>query len=248
MGESEQKVALVTGASRGIGKSIALRLAADGVLVVVNYSKNESAARDVVSEIEKGGGKAEISGFDVSDFDAVQKNMDDIIERHGGIHILVNNAGVTHDTLLLRMNKEDWDEVINTNLNGVFNCTKAVTRTMIRQRTGRIINITSVVGEMGNSGQTNYAASKAGIIGFTKAAARELAPRSITVNAISPGFIETDITNELPEDIRKQYIERIPMGRFGTPEDVAGVVAFLVSEEATYITGEVVRVNGGIYT
>jgi 3-oxoacyl-[acyl-carrier protein] reductase len=248
MGESEQNVALVTGASRGIGKSIALRLAADGAFVVVNYSKSESAARDVVSEIEKGGGKAEISGFDVSDFDAVQKNMDDIIERHGGIHILINNAGVTHDTLLLRMNKEDWDEVINTNLNGVFNCTKAVTRTMLRQRTGRIINITSVVGEMGNSGQTNYAASKAGIIGFTKAAARELAPRSITVNAISPGFIETDITNELPEDIRKQYIERIPMGRFGTPEDVAGVVAFLVSEEATYITGEVVRVNGGIYT
>jgi 3-oxoacyl-[acyl-carrier protein] reductase len=248
MAESEQKVALVTGGSRGIGKSIALRLAAEGAYVVVNFAKNESAANDVVAEIEKSGGRGEVSGFDVSDFDAVQKNVEEIIDKHGGIHILVNNAGVTHDTLLLRMNKEDWDEVLNTNLDGVFNCTKAVTRTMIKQRSGRIINITSVVGEMGNSGQTNYAASKAGIIGFTKAAAREMAPRTITVNAISPGFIETDITNELPEDIRKQYIDRIPMGRFGTPEDVAGVVAFLTSDEASYITGEVIRVNGGIYT
>jgi 3-oxoacyl-[acyl-carrier protein] reductase len=146
------------------------------------------------------------------------------------------------------MDKNDWDSVITTNLTGVFNCTKAVTRTMIKQRSGRIINITSVVGEMGNSGQTNYAASKAGIIGFTKAAARELAQRSVTVNAISPGFIETDITNDLSEEIRKQYIEKIPMGRFGRPEDIAGVVAFLTSDEASYITGEVIRVNGGIYT
>ncbi len=231
MGESEQKVALVTGGSRGIGKAIALRLAAEGAFVVVNYAKNQSAAEDVVAEIEKSGGKGAVSGFDVSDYDAVQKKVEEIIEEHGGLHILVNNAGVTHDTLLLRMNKEDWNKVITTNLNGVFNCTKAVTRTMMKQRWGRVINITSVVGEMG-----------------TKAAAREMAPRSITVNAISPGFIQTDITNQLPEDIKKQYIERIPMGRFGSPEDVAGVVAFLTSDEASYITGDVIRVNGGIYT
>ena len=248
MGESEQKVALVTGGSRGIGKAIALRLAAEGAFVVVNYAKNRSAAEDVVAEMEKSGGKGAVSGFDVSDYDDVQKKIEEIIEERGGLHILVNNAGVTHDTLLLRMNKEDWNKVITTNLNGVFNCTKAVTRTMMKQRWGRVINITSVVGEMGNSGQTNYAASKAGVIGFTKAAAREMAPRSITVNAISPGFIQTDITNQLPEDIKKQYIEKIPMGRFGSPEDVAGVVAFLTSDEASYITGDVIRVNGGIYT
>ena len=248
MAEADKMIALVTGGSRGIGKAIALRLASEGAHVVVNYARNEPAAREVAAEIEKSGGKSSISRFDVSDFDTVQKKIEEVIEEHGGIHYLVNNAGVTHDTLLIRMNKEDWDRVITTNLNGVFNCTKAVTRTMMKQRFGRIINITSVVGEMGNSGQTNYAASKAGIIGFTKAAAREMAPRSITVNAISPGFIQTDITNELPEEIKKQYIEKIPMGRFGSPEDVAGVVAFLTSDEASYITGEVIRVNGGIYT
>ena len=248
MADTGKKIALVTGGSRGIGRAIALRLASEGSHVVVNYTKNEAAAREVVDAIEKAGGSASVSGFDVSDFDAVQKKVEEIISEYGGIHILVNNAGITHDTLLMRMNKDDWDRVITTNLSGVFNCTKAVTRTMLKQRSGRIINITSVVGEMGNSGQTNYAASKAGIIGFTKAAAREMAPRSITVNAISPGFIETDITNELPDDIRKQYIDKIPMGRFGMPEDIAGVVAFLTSDEASYITGEVIRVNGGIYT
>lgn len=248
MADAGKKIALVTGGSRGIGRAIALRLASEGSHVVVNYTKNEPAAREVVAAIEKSGGSASVSGFDVSDFDTVQKKVEEIIAEYGGIHILVNNAGITHDTLLMRMNKEDWDRVITTNLTGVFNCTKAVTRTMIKQRSGRIVNITSVVGEMGNSGQTNYAASKAGIIGFTKAAAREMAPRSVTVNAISPGFIETDITNELPEEIRRQYIEKIPMGRFGRPEDIAGVVAFLTSDEASYITGEVIRVNGGIYT
>lgn len=248
MADTGKKIALVTGGSRGIGRAIALRLASEGSHVVVNYTKNEPAALEVVAAIEKSGGSASVSGFDVSDFDTVQKKVEEIIAEYGGIHILVNNAGITHDTLLMRMNKEDWDRVITTNLTGVFNCTKAVTRTMIKQRSGRIVNITSVVGEMGNSGQTNYAASKAGIIGFTKAAAREMAPRSVTVNAISPGFIETDITNELPEEIRRQYIEKIPMGRFGRPEDIAGVVAFLTSDEASYITGEVIRVNGGIYT
>ncbi len=248
MGENEQKVALVTGGSRGIGRAIALRLAADGAYVVVNYARNRAAAEEVVSAIEKAGGRARAIGFDVSDFDRVQEEIENIVTELGGIQILVNNAGITQDTLIVRMKKDDWDNVITTNLNGVFNCTKAVARIMIKQRQGRIINLTSVVGEMGNSGQTNYAASKAGIIGFTKAAARELASRAITVNAVSPGFIETDITQNLTEEIRKQYIEKIPLLRFGSPEDVAGVVAFLASDEASYITGEVLRVNGGIYT
>jgi 3-oxoacyl-[acyl-carrier protein] reductase len=248
MAKPYKKIALVTGGSRGIGKAVALRLAAEGAFVVVNYARNESAAADVVTEIEKAGGKGAVSKFDVSDYETTQKMIEEIIVEHGGIHILINNAGIVHDTLLVRMNKEDWDKVISINLNGVFNCTKAVTRTMMKQRWGRIINLTSVVGEMGNAGQTNYAASKAGIIGFTKAAAREMAPRSVTVNAISPGFILTDINDSLSDEIKKQYIERIPMGRYGSPEDIAGVVAFLTSEEASYITGEVIRVNGGIYT
>lgn len=248
MAENEQKVALVTGGSRGIGRAIALRLAAEGAYVVVNYAKNREAAEEVVSSIEKAGGRARVSGFDVSDFDTVQEEIENIVTELGGIHILVNNAGITQDTLIVRMKKEDWDSVMTTNLDGVFNCTKAVARIMIKQRQGRIINLTSVVGEMGNSGQTNYAASKAGIIGFTKAAARELASRAITVNAVSPGFIETDITQNLTDEIRKQYIDKIPLQRFGSPEDVAGVVSFLASDEASYITGEVLRVNGGIYT
>ena len=248
MAENEQKVALVTGGSRGIGRAIALRLAAEGAYVVVNYAKNREAAEEVVSSIEKAGGRARVSGFDVSDFDTVQEEIENIVTELGGIHILVNNAGITQDTLIVRMKKEDWDNVMTTNLNGVFNCTKAVARIMIKQRQGRIINLTSVVGEMGNSGQTNYAASKAGIIGFTKAAARELASRAITVNAVSPGFIETDITQNLTDEIRKQYIDKIPLQRFGSPEDVAGVVSFLASDEASYITGEVLRVNGDIYT
>lgn len=248
MTETNGRIALVTGGSRGIGRSIALRLAKDGFFVVVNYLSNKSAALDVLASIESAGGKGKIAGFDVSDFNATQRAIDSIIEELGGLHILVNNAGITHDALMLRMKEEDWTSVISVNLNGVFNCTKAVTRTMMKQRFGRVINITSVVGEMGNSGQTNYAASKAGIIGFTKAAAREMAPRSVTVNAVSPGFIETDITLQLPEEIRKSYIEKIPLGRFGSPEDITGVVAFLTTEEASYITGEVIRVNGGIYT
>lgn len=248
MTESKGKIALVTGGSRGIGRSIAERLANEGLYVVINYVSNEEAAKDVLSAIESAGGKGQIAAFDVSDFDATQKAVEDIVEELGGLHILINNAGITQDTLILRMKEEDWTNVISVNLNGVFNCTKAVTRIMIKQRYGRIINLTSVVGEMGNSGQTNYAASKAGIIGFTKAAAREMASRSITVNAVSPGFIETDITMALTDEIRKSYIEKIPLGRFGSPEDITGVVAFLASDEASYITGEVVRVNGGIYT
>ncbi len=248
MTETNGRIALVTGGSRGIGRSIAERLAREGFYVVINYLRNESAARDVLSAIESAGGKGQIAPFDVSDFDATQKAVEDIVEELGGLHILINNAGITKDTLILRMKEEDWTNVISVNLNGVFNCTKAVTRIMIKQRYGRIINLTSVVGEMGNSGQTNYAASKAGIIGFTKAAAREMASRAVTVNAVSPGFIETDITMALTDEIRKSYIEKIPLGRFGSPEDITGVVAFLTSNEASYITGEVIRVNGGIYT
>ena len=242
------KIALITGGSRGIGKSIAKRLASQGATVVINFTQNETAANDTKKEIKESGGQAITSKFDVSDFDAVHQEVDKIIEMFGGLHILINNAGITRDTLLMRMKEEDWDNVISINLKGIFNCTKAVTRNMFKQREGRIVNLTSVVGEMGNAGQTNYAASKAGIIGFTKACAREMAPRGITVNAVSPGFIKTDITDELPEDIKKDYISKIPLNRFGTPEDVAGAVAFLVSDDATYITGEVFRINGGIYT
>lgn len=248
MTESKDKIALVTGGSRGIGRSIAERLAKDGFYVVINYVSNKEAAEEVLSAIESSGGKGKIAAFNVADFDATQKAVEEIVEELGGVHILINNAGITQDTLLMRMREEDWTNVIEINLNGVFNCTKAVTRVMIKQRYGRIINLTSVVGEMGNSGQTNYAASKAGIVGFTKAAARELASRSITVNAVSPGFIETDITQALTEEIRKSYIEKIPLGRFGSTDDITGVVSFLTSDEASYITGEVIRVNGGIYT
>ncbi len=242
------KVALVTGGSRGIGKSIAKRLASEGAIVVINYLRNETAALETKKEIEEAGGQVLLSKFDVSDFDTVHEEIDKIIEKLGGLHILINNAGITKDTLLMRMKEEDWDSVISINLKGIFNCTKAVTRNMFKQREGRIENLTSVVGEMGNAGQTNYAASKAGIIGFTKACAREMAPRGITVNAVSPGFIKTDITDQLPEEIRKDYIDKIPMNRFGSPEDIAGAVAFLTSDDASYITGEVFRVNGGIYT
>ncbi len=242
------KIALVTGGSRGIGKAIAKRLASQGATVVINFAQNEAAANQTIKEIEESGGQAFASKFDVSDFDKVHQEIDKIIEKFGGLHILINNAGITQDTLLMRMKEEDWDSVISINLKGIFNCTKAVTRNMFKQREGRVVNLTSVVGEMGNAGQTNYAASKAGIIGFTKACAREMAPRGITVNAISPGFIKTDITDELTEDLKKDYISRIPMNRFGTPEDIAGAVSFLVSEDATYITGEVFRINGGIYT
>ncbi len=244
----EGKIALVTGGSRGIGKAIAKRLASEGATVVINYTQNETAATQTIKEIEDAGGQASASKFDVSDFNAVHEAVDKIIENYGGLHILINNAGITRDTLLMRMKEEDWDNVMSINLKGIFNCTKAVTRNMLKQREGRIVNLTSVVGEMGNAGQTNYAASKAGIIGFTKACAREMAPRGITVNAVSPGFIQTDITDELTEELKNDYISRIPMNRFGTTDDVAGAVAFLTSNEASYITGEVFRINGGIYT
>lgn len=241
-------VALITGSSRGIGKSIALELASLGAFVVINYTSNEQAAQIVKDEIEAKSGKCEIRGFDVSSFSQVTEQIDSIVNEHGKLNYLINNAGITRDTLLMRMKEEDWDEVVNVNLKGVFNCTKAASKYMIKQKSGRIVNISSVVGEMGNPGQSNYAATKAGIIGFTKSVSRELASRNITVNSITPGFIDTDITSGLSDKIKEHYLGQIPLGRFGSPEDVSGVVSFLLSDAASYITGEVIRVNGGMYT
>ncbi len=244
----DNKIALITGASRGIGKAIALELSSQGAYVVVNYHRSVSAAEELSNKIANSGGKCKLTRFDVSDFARVQEEIDKVAEELGGLHILVNNAGIAKDGLLLRMRESDWDEVLSVNLKGVFNCTKAASRIMLKQRYGRIVNITSIVGEMGNVGQTNYSASKAGIIGFTKSTAKELGSRNITVNAISPGFIETDITRDLSQKIKDAYIEAIPLGRFGKPDDVAKAVMFLTSDDASYITGEVIRVNGGLYT
>lgn len=242
------KVALITGSSRGIGKSIAKDLASKGAFVIINYASNEQAAQSVKDEIESKGGKCEIRGFDVSSYSQVNDEIDSIVKNHGELNFLVNNAGITRDTLLMRMKEEDWDAVINVNLKGVFNCTKAACKYMVKQKSGRIVNISSVVGEMGNPGQSNYSATKAGIIGFTKSVSRELASRNITVNSIAPGFIETDITSGLSDKVKEYYLGQIPLSRFGSPEDVSGVVSFLLSDAASYITGEVIRVNGGMYT
>lgn len=242
------KVALITGSSRGIGKSVAKDLASKGAFVIINYSSNEQAAQSVKDEIESKGGKCEIRGFDVSSYSQVNDEIDSIVKDHGELNFLVNNAGITRDTLLMRMKEEDWDDVINVNLKGVFNCTKAASKYMVKQKSGRIVNISSVVGEMGNPGQSNYSATKAGIIGFTKSVSRELASRNITVNSIAPGFIETDITSGLSDKVKEHYLRQIPLSRFGSPEDVSGVVSFLLSDAASYITGEVIRVNGGMYT
>lgn len=240
------KVALVTGASRGIGKQTAIDLASKGCHVAVNCVSNSEAALETVERIKRDGGSGEVARFDVSDCRAVEKGVR-LIEKKGKIQILVNNAGITKDKLFVRMTERDWDSVHNTNLKGVFNCTKAVIRHMLKNRYGRIINITSVVGEMGNPGQINYSSAKAGIIGFTKSAAKEFASRGVTVNAVSPGFVETDITAHIPEEMKRSYLKSIPLGRYGTVKDVSCAVVFLASAEASYITGEVIRVNGGLY-
>ena len=238
-------VALVTGASRGIGRAIVLRLARDGFGVIINYLANQQAAGEVLDHVTGEGGEAAVRQFDVSSQQEVEAAVKELTEAHGPIQVLVNNAGMIRDHPFMRMPDEDWARVIDNNLNGVYYCTKAVVRTMAgKRRPGRrIINITSVVGETGNPGQTNYAASKAGIIGLTKALARELAPMQITVNAVAPGFIETDAVQHLD---KKKLIQSIPLGRIGTPEDVAHVVSMVASEQAGYITGEVIRVNGGM--
>jgi 3-oxoacyl-[acyl-carrier protein] reductase len=243
----EGQIALVTGASRGIGRAIALRLSRAGAYIVVNYHGNQPAAEESLGAIVAQGGQGELSRFDVSDEDLLDTTVKNLVDRHKKIDILVNNAGVAIDNLLMRTKQVDWDQVIGTNLKGTVLCTKVVSRYMIRQRAGRIINLSSVVGQMGNVGQSLYAASKAGIIGFTKAIARELASRGITVNAVAPGFIETDMTARLPEKLREEFLRSIPLGRFGSCDEVAETVLFLAAPGSGYITGQVVGVNGGLY-
>ncbi|NPA93030.1 MAG: 3-oxoacyl-[acyl-carrier-protein] reductase [Chloroflexi bacterium] len=240
------KIAVVTGASRGIGRAIAIELAKRGAAVVVNYNRAADKAQEVVTAIREAGGQAEAFQADVADFAQAKALIDFAVKTFGGIHILVNNAGITRDNLIMLMKEEDWDAVINTNLKGTFNCSKAAVRPMMRKRWGRIINISSVAGTIGNPGQTNYSASKAGQIGFTKALAREVASRNITVNAIAVGYIETDIWEGVPDEAREQILQMIPLGRKGEPEEVAYAVAFLASDQAAYITGQVIGVNGGM--
>ncbi len=240
------KVAVVTGASRGIGRAIAIELAHRGAQVVVNYNRSAEAAEEVVAHIQAAGGQAAAFQADVSDFQQAKALIKFAIDTFGDLHILVNNAGITRDKLIMMMSEEDWDVVQNVNLKSTFNCSKAAIRKMMRNRYGRIINITSVAGQMGNAGQTNYSASKAGQIGFTKALAREVASRNITVNAIAAGYIETDIWQGVPDEARQAILQMIPLGRKGEPEEIAYAVAFLASDQAAYITGQVLAVDGGM--
>lgn len=240
------RVALVTGASRGIGRAIALSLAAGGAHVVA-AARGDNAA-GTVDAIRSTGGMAELATLDVTDPESVNAVVAGVLERHKKVDILVNNAGVTRDQLMLRMKRDDWDAVIAANLTGAYTCVQAVLKSMVRARQGRIISITSVVGEAGNAGQANYAASKAGLIGFTKALALEVASRGITVNAVAPGLIETDMTKGLSEGAHEEWAKKIPLQRLGTPEDIAAAVRFLASDEAAYITGHVLAVNGGMHT
>ena len=238
------QTAIVTGASRGIGRCVALALAEAGAEVVVNYARSDEAAEAVVAEILEAGGQAYALKADVAEEPAVKAMVDTVLERSGRIDALINNAGITRDGLLMRMKMDDWQAVINLNLTGVFLCTRAVTRTMLKQKSGRIINITSVVGLMGNAGQANYAAAKAGVVGLTRSAAKEMASRGITVNAVAPGFIATDMTQDLNAE---GILAAIPLGRFGNPEQVAGAVRFLAADPAAaYITGQVLQVDGGM--
>lgn len=240
------KAAIVTGASRGIGKEIALELARQGANVVVNYAGSEQRANEVVDEIKALGRDAFAIQCDVASSESVTDMVKAAIEKFGTVDILVNNAGITRDNLLMRMKEDEWDDVINTNLKGVFLCTKAVTRQMMKQRSGRIINISSIVGVSGNPGQANYVAAKSGVIGLTKTAAKELASRRITVNAVAPGFITTDMTDQLAEDVKEMMLKQIPLARFGEPSDIANVVTFLASEDSRYMTGQTLHIDGGM--
>jgi 3-oxoacyl-[acyl-carrier protein] reductase len=240
------KVALVTGASRGIGKAIALACAREGASVVVNYAGNKARAEQTAAEIRELGQEALVYQCDVTREPDVQKMIQTASEKFGHLDIVVNNAGITRDGLLMRIKEADWDAVLNTNLKGVFLVTKAVLRPMMRQRSGKIINIASVVGILGNAGQANYSAAKAGVIGLTKTTAREVASRGITVNAVAPGFITTDMTAQLPDRVKEQMKAQVPLQRLGTPEDVASVVLFLASEDSNYMTGQILSVDGGM--
>jgi len=242
----DEKIALITGGSRGIGRAIAFRLARTGIKVAVNYKSNDIAAESVVEAVKDLGGSAMAIRGDVSQSKEVEAMVKRVVDAWGRIDILVNNAGIIHDSLLMRMGEEVWDEVVNTNLKGSYNCTKAVLRFMVRQRWGRIINVVSVVGLEGNPGQSNYAASKAGVIAFSRSIAKEVASRNITVNSVAPGYISTEIMADLAPEFKELILSRIPQNRFGTVEDVANMVGYLASDEADYITGEVFRVDGGI--
>lgn len=243
----KDKVVLVTGGSRGIGRACAIAFARHGATVALSYAGNEAAANETVKVIQDAGGKAKALKFDVADTPACAAAVDGVVKEFGRLDVLVNNAGVAIDGLVMRFKDEDWDKTLDTNLRGAFALIRAASRPMMKQRSGAIINLTSVVGEMGNAGQAAYAASKAGLIGLTKAIAKELASRNIRVNAVSPGFIGTDMTSKIPEDTRAKMIESIPMARLGSAEEVANAVLFLASDLAAYITGEVLKVNGGMY-
>lgn len=243
----ENKIVLVTGAGRGIGASIAKRFASEGAEVIVNYSGNDEAAQKTVDEITATGGQAQKYKCSVNDSESVKVMIDEIIKEFGRIDILVNNAGITKDGLMLRMTDEDFDRVIDVNLKGTFNCTKYVSKYMLKQKSGKIINISSVVGLSGNAGQVNYSASKAGIIGITKSAAKELSSRGITVNAVAPGYVDTDMTKVISDNIRNEILKNIPLQRMGNVEDISNCVAFLASEDASYITGQVISVDGGMH-
>lgn len=241
------KNALVTGASRGIGRRIALQLAEDGFNVAVNYAGSKDKAEAVVEEIKAQGVESFAIQADVSDSDAVKSMIKEVVDQFGTIDTLVNNAGIVRDNLLMRMKEKDWDAVINTNLKGTFNCIQKVTPHMLRQKQGSIVNLTSIVGEIGNLGQANYVASKAGVIGLTKSAAKELASRNITVNAVAPGFIVSDMTDALSDEVKDQMLQNIPLSRLGEDTDIANTVSFLASDRAKYITGQVINVNGGMF-